>query len=122
MLGYVVVICLFVCLFYGLIICFLQCLPQCNAVWSGNDVQLLPTVDISVAVATESGLITPIIKETNKLSMENISTTVKVSILILQNYSVKSYYTQVYTIAKNLWGRLWITDILLQKDSRKKDS
>ena len=93
---------LFVCLFYGLIICFLQCLPQCNAVWSGNDVQLLPTVDISVAVATESGLITPIIKETNKLSVENISTTVKVSILILQNYSVKSYYTQVYNIAKNL--------------------
>ena len=85
MLGYVVVICLFVCLFYGLIIiCFLQCLPQCNAVWAGNDVQLLPTVDISVAVATESGLITPIVKETNKLSVENISTTVKVSILILQ--------------------------------------
>ena len=92
---------LFVCLFYGLIICFLQCLPQCNAVWSGNDVQLLPTIDISVAVATESGLITPIIKETNKLSMENISTTVKVSILILRNHC-KSYYTQMYTIAKNL--------------------
>ena len=103
MLGYVVVICLFVCLFYGLIIiCFLQCQPQCNAVWAGNDVQLLPTVDISVAVATESGLITPIVKETNKLSVENISTTVKVSILILQHYSVKSYYTQMYTIAKKL--------------------
>ena len=65
---------------YGLIICFLQCLPQCNAVWSGNDVQLLPTVDISVAVATESGLIIPIVKEANKMSVETISTTVKVSI------------------------------------------
>ena len=76
MLGYILV-----CLFYGLIICFLQCLPQCNAVWSGNDVQLLPTVDISVAVATESGLITtPIVKEANKMSVESISTTVKVCI------------------------------------------
>ena len=84
-------VCLFVCLFYGLIICFLQCLPQCNAVWSGNDVRLLPTVDISVAVATESGLITPIVKEANKMSVENISTAVKVCILILQHYSVKGY-------------------------------
>lgn len=59
--------------------------------WSGNDVQLLPTVDISVAVATESGLITPIVKEANKMSMENISTAVKVCILILQHDSVKGY-------------------------------
>ena len=93
MLGYIVV-----CLFCGLIICFLQCLPQCNAVWSGNDVQLLPTVDISVAVATESGLITPIVKEANKKSVESISIAVKVCILLLQHYSVKSYYTQMYTI------------------------
>jgi len=49
-------------------------------VWSGEDVQLLPSVDISVAVATDGGLITPIVKEANKSSVESISSTVKVHV------------------------------------------
>ena len=43
-----------------------------------GELQLLPSVDISVAVVTESGLITPIVKNANRSSVETISATVKV--------------------------------------------
>ena len=41
----------------------------------------LSTVDISVAVATDKGLITPIVKNADRLSVSGISETVKVIIL-----------------------------------------
>jgi len=56
-------------------------------VWSGEDVHLLPSVDISVAVATDGGLITPIVKEANKISMASISSTMKVGALNVKRLS-----------------------------------
>jgi pyruvate dehydrogenase E2 component (dihydrolipoamide acetyltransferase) len=38
----------------------------------------LPSVDISVAVATDKGLITPIVKNANELTVANIGQQVKV--------------------------------------------
>ena len=50
-----------------------------NAVWTGSEAQLLSDVDISVAVATDNGLITPIVKDAVNLGLSDISATVKVT-------------------------------------------
>lgn len=55
----------------------LQQCPQVNAVWQGNQCVMVPNVDISVAVATDTGLITPIVKAADKKGVEDISTTVR---------------------------------------------
>ncbi|XP_015787834.1 pyruvate dehydrogenase protein X component, mitochondrial [Tetranychus urticae] len=57
----------------------LKKVPQVNASWdeSNGAVKLLPTVDISIAVATPTGLITPIIKNADNLSVQQISENVK---------------------------------------------
>ena len=56
----------------------LRQVPEMNAVWSGKEVQLLKDVDISVAVATDTGLITPIVKTADNLPLAEISSTLKV--------------------------------------------
>ena len=53
-----------------------------NAVWTGSEAQLLSDVDISVAVATDNGLITPIVKDAVNLGLSDISATVKVTCYI----------------------------------------
>ena len=47
-------------------------------VWSGETAQRLENIDISVAVATDNGLITPIVKNTIALGVQEISDIVKV--------------------------------------------
>jgi len=56
----------------------LRQVPEMNAVWSGEEAQLLKDVDISVAVATDTGLITPIVKSAANLNLAEISSTLKV--------------------------------------------
>lgn len=56
----------------------LRQVPEMNAVWSGEEAQLLKDVDISVAVATDTGLITPIVKTADNLKLAEISATLKV--------------------------------------------
>lgn len=56
----------------------LRQVPEMNAVWSGEEAQLLKDVDISVAVATDTGLITPIVKSADNLNLAEISLTLKV--------------------------------------------
>lgn len=53
--------------------------PQCNAVLNKKTGahQISPTIDISFAVATDKGLLTPIIKNANTLSIEQVSKAVK---------------------------------------------
>ena len=53
-------------------------LPESNATWSNDTVQLLPNIDVGVAVAVEGGLITPIINNANRLSVLDISIKIKV--------------------------------------------
>ena len=54
-----------------------------NAIWTGEGAQELSDVDISVAVATDNGLITPIVKDVPGLGLKDITAKVRVS----TNYS-----------------------------------
>ncbi|XP_054154314.1 pyruvate dehydrogenase protein X component-like [Oppia nitens] len=57
----------------------LKKVPQINCSWieESSTIQISSTVDISVAVATPNGLITPIVKNANQLDLETINKTVK---------------------------------------------
>ncbi|CAI4222093.1 unnamed protein product [Auanema sp. JU1783] len=55
----------------------LRAVPEINVRWNNNQVEYLPTVDISVAVATPTGLITPIVTNADVLGVRNISHKVK---------------------------------------------
>ncbi|KAL5006600.1 hypothetical protein ScPMuIL_015406 [Solemya velum] len=55
----------------------LQRVPQVNSIWHGDGAQMVSTVDVSVAVATENGLITPIVKNAAYLGLDEISSTVR---------------------------------------------
>lgn len=75
----------------------LRQVPEMNAVWSGEEAQLLKDVDISVAVATDTGLITPIVKTADNLPLAEISTTLKVRFSLLRVGHLKSYQTKDQT-------------------------
>ena len=51
--------------------------PEININWSDNAILQFENADISVAVATESGLITPIIKNAGNISVQEISSEMK---------------------------------------------
>lgn len=55
----------------------LRDIPEVNASFSKGQVKINPTVDVSVAVATPGGLITPIVPNTDKLGLGDISSKVK---------------------------------------------
>ena len=57
----------------------LQKVPEVSSLWTEDGGRIMNTVDISFAVATDAGLITPIIKDAVGLGVEDISKTVKVS-------------------------------------------
>ena len=59
----------------------LQRCPKVNAINEGEVAQSVASVDISVAVATDGGLITPIVQNVPGLGVAQISETVKVSSL-----------------------------------------
>ena len=51
--------------------------PEVNINWSDNGILQFKNADISIAVATDAGLITPIVKKANEKSVEEISSDVK---------------------------------------------
>ncbi|CAI2366373.1 unnamed protein product [Moneuplotes crassus] len=51
--------------------------PQANSSWQGDYIRQYTNVDVSVAVSTEGGLITPIIREANSKGLETISAEMK---------------------------------------------
>lgn len=57
----------------------LKRVPEVNSIFNANSqqIELLKDVDISIAVATDNGLITPIIKSANHLSINEINQQVK---------------------------------------------
>lgn len=55
----------------------LRAVPGANAVWTDEAILRLHDVDIAVAVATEGGLITPIVRQADKKSLGTISAEVK---------------------------------------------
>ncbi|XP_006864953.1 PREDICTED: pyruvate dehydrogenase protein X component, mitochondrial isoform X1 [Chrysochloris asiatica] len=56
----------------------LKQMPDVNASWDGEGPKQLPSIDISVAVATDKGLITPIIKNAAAKGVQEIADSVKV--------------------------------------------
>ncbi|XP_021512168.1 pyruvate dehydrogenase protein X component, mitochondrial isoform X1 [Meriones unguiculatus] len=56
----------------------LKQMPGVNVSWDGEGPKQLPSVDISVAVATDKGLITPIIKDAASKGIQEIADSVKV--------------------------------------------
>jgi pyruvate/2-oxoglutarate dehydrogenase complex dihydrolipoamide acyltransferase (E2) component len=50
-------------------------IPRANSQWDAKSGEVVPcqSVDISIAVATDKGLITPIVKDANKKSLTQIS-------------------------------------------------
>jgi len=55
----------------------LRKVPAANSVWTDDAILMLETVDISVAVATDKGLITPIIRDADTKGLAAISTEMK---------------------------------------------
>ncbi|HVE16139.1 MAG TPA: dihydrolipoamide acetyltransferase family protein, partial [Chthoniobacterales bacterium] len=53
-----------------------QC-PKVNAAWGGDHVMQYGSVNISVAIAVEDGLVTPVIRNAQDLSLREISSAVK---------------------------------------------
>ena len=51
--------------------------PETNVSWDKENTKYYNTADISVAVAIEGGLITPIIKNVERKGLESISKEVK---------------------------------------------
>lgn len=51
--------------------------PECNSAWLGNTIRQFDSVDVSVAVSTDNGLITPIVFRADRKGVEDISTDVK---------------------------------------------
>ncbi len=53
--------------------------PRANSQWDSSQGEIVPcpSVDISIAVATDKGLITPIVKDADKKSLTQISAEVR---------------------------------------------
>ena len=51
--------------------------PSANASWNGDEILYYQRADVSVAVATDGGLITPIIQDANNKSLTEISREIK---------------------------------------------
>jgi pyruvate dehydrogenase E2 component (dihydrolipoamide acetyltransferase) len=84
--------------------------PEININWSDDAILQFENADISVAVATESGLITPIIKNAGNISVEEISSEMKrLSELAHSNKLMPSDY-QGGTFSISNLGMLGIKD------------
>ena len=57
--------------------CAMQAVPEANASWAGDHVKIYQRVDVSVAVAIEGGLVTPIIKSAENKPLHTISAEMK---------------------------------------------
>ena len=55
----------------------LEASPKCNVTFLGNELVSYKRADVSVAVSTPTGLITPIIRDAANISMSSISTQMK---------------------------------------------
>ena len=84
--------------------------PEININWTDNAILQFENADISVAVATEAGLITPIIKNAGNLSVQEISSEMKrLSDLAHNNKLMPSDY-QGGTFSISNLGMLGIKD------------
>jgi len=55
-------------------------MPDVNATWDGEGCRQLQSIDISIALATDRGLITPIIKDVPAKGIQEIAASAKVGL------------------------------------------
>ena len=48
--------------------------PNANVIWTTDELRRFDDVDISVAVATDNGLVTPVVRAVNRLNLNQLST------------------------------------------------
>jgi pyruvate dehydrogenase E2 component (dihydrolipoamide acetyltransferase) len=53
-----------------------QAVPEANVTWSDEGMRVHPSVDIAVAVATDGGLVTPVVRGVEARSLSSVSTAV----------------------------------------------
>ena len=51
--------------------------PELNSIWAGDAIRRFDQVDVSVAVATDKGLLTPVVRAADRLSIGEIARTTK---------------------------------------------
>ncbi|AYY13336.1 2-oxo acid dehydrogenase subunit E2 [Actinobacteria bacterium YIM 96077] len=51
--------------------------PAMNVIWTDEAVRAFPSVDVGVAVATDAGLVTPVVREADRMSITAIAATVR---------------------------------------------
>ncbi len=49
--------------------------PSLNVIWTGDAIRHFSRVDVAIAVATESGLVTPVVRGVDRLSLGELATT-----------------------------------------------
>jgi len=50
--------------------------PVANAIWNGDSIRRFSSADLSVAVATDGGLVTPVLRDVENLSLSAVATAV----------------------------------------------
>jgi pyruvate dehydrogenase E2 component (dihydrolipoamide acetyltransferase) len=58
----------------------LRDVPEMNVIWTEDAVLTPPTVDVAVAVASEKGLMTPVVRDVTSLSLSALSAKIKDSV------------------------------------------
>lgn len=76
-------------------------MPEVNVTWSGDGPCALDSIHISIAVATDKGLITPIIKDAANKGVQEISANAKVKIPGIIGIRNR----------KTLWTMMWLSAI-----------
>ncbi|MFA5918448.1 MAG: dihydrolipoamide acetyltransferase family protein [Candidatus Nanopelagicaceae bacterium] len=49
--------------------------PDANVIWTADEIRRFDNVDVAVAVATDSGLVTPVVRAINKMNLSQLSAT-----------------------------------------------
>lgn len=50
--------------------------PEANAIWNGDSIRRYSSVDVAVAVATDTGLLTPVVRGVERMPLTQVSETV----------------------------------------------
>ncbi len=79
----------------------LEKMPKVNAAWAGDAIIEYGAVNLAVAVAVEDGLVTPVIRNANKLSLRGISDAVKDLATRARNKKLKpeEYQNGTFTVS-----------------------
>lgn len=51
--------------------------PRANASWQGESIRYHGSVNVCVAVATDNGLVTPVVRDADRLGLQGIATTIR---------------------------------------------